>query len=172
MNFWGEWATLPHIYTYMFARTTKTFTQLHPFSADRVFELLCPEEEAKWLQHWQHEMIYSESGQVEQHAIFTTPHHGDNDTVWYTVRHYPKERYVEFVRVTPGDFVAHIELRVVSTGPETSETLVSYSFTPLTTDGREKLEELVLPSFTEQMKGWEAAINHYLQTGSMLQSED
>lgn len=115
-------------------------------------------------------MIHSESGRVEPHAIFTTPHHGQEDTVWYTVRHYPKERYVEFVRVTPGEMVAHIELRVVGNGSGKSQTLVSYTFTPLTDAGAEHLQGVVLPHFDEQMQGWEEAINHFLTTGNKLVS--
>ncbi|HAA20020.1 MAG TPA: hypothetical protein DCP28_15100 [Cytophagales bacterium] len=154
----------------LYTRIQKTYTQSHPHPADRVFPLLCPEEETKWLDHWSYQMIFSESGGAEPHAIFTTPHHGEDDTVWYTVRHYPKERYVEFVRVTPGEMVAHIELRVVGQDDKSSQTLVSYTFTPLTDKGVERLQVEVLPQFEENMVGGEEAINYYLTTGNKLVS--
>lgn len=152
----------------VFSKYQKSYVQQHPFPADEVFRLLCPEEETKWLQNWEYKMIYSESGGLETDAIFTTPHHGEQETIWYTVRHYPKERYVEFVRVTPEVAVAHIELRVAQLAPQKSQTLVSYTFTPLSTVGDSILKENILPSFNSNMKQWETSINYYLEHGGML----
>ena len=60
------------------------------------YPLLCPVREADWFDGWQYNMIYSESGLVEEGAVFTTPHEGEEDTVWIVKKHDPKKHEVAF----------------------------------------------------------------------------
>jgi hypothetical protein len=39
--------------------------------------------EAEWLDGWQYAMIYSDSGRIEEGAVFSTPHDGEEDTMNY-----------------------------------------------------------------------------------------
>ena len=153
----------------VFTTVQKSYTQVHPYPASNVFGLLDPEAETKWLEHWSYTPIQrKEEGALSQHDIFTTPHHGEDETLWYTVRHYPKERFVEFIRFTPKAYVVHIELRVVSLAAEESQTLVSYNFTPVSDEGEQTLKGEILPLFDQHMQKWEAAINYYLCHGRPL----
>ncbi|MFQ5415698.1 MAG: hypothetical protein ACE5FL_01495 [Myxococcota bacterium] len=73
---------------------------------DRVFPLACPDEEYKWIDEWTCDLVYSESGKVEDGCIFTekrsVPMLHDSDdgaTTWYTVLHDPDGFRVHFVLV-------------------------------------------------------------------------
>ena len=81
-------------------RTTKTYRQTINATPEKVFPLLCPIREAEWLDGWQYAMIYSESGLIEDGAVFSTPHAGEADTVWIVTKHDPRKREIEFARFT------------------------------------------------------------------------
>lgn len=79
-----------------------------------VFPLLCPVREAEWLDGWRYTMIYSQSGLVEEGAVFRTPHEGEPDTVWVVTHHDPVHRRVEFTRFTHQSRVCVLKIGVGS----------------------------------------------------------
>jgi len=62
-------------------RTTRTYRQTINAIPEKVFPLLCPAREAEWLDGWQYAMIYSDSGLIEEGAVFSTPHEGEENAV-------------------------------------------------------------------------------------------
>lgn len=73
-------------------RVTRSYRQTIFTTPEKVFSLLCPVREADWLDGWQYNMIYSESGLVEKGAVFSTPHHDNTETVWM-VTNYDSENF-------------------------------------------------------------------------------
>ena len=113
-------------------------------------------------------MIQSESGLIEKDCVFSTPHHGAPETVWY-VTQYDRDNYtIEFLRVTPEENTVRINIRLESAGDQTTKTFISYRYTALNAAQSNFISTALETSFTESMAWWEKAINHYLQTGKML----
>ena len=72
-------------------KITREYRQTINATPEKVFPLLCPVREADWLDGWQYSMIYSESGLVEEGAVFSTPCEGEEDTVWIVTKHDPQK---------------------------------------------------------------------------------
>lgn len=134
-----------------------------------VFPLLCPVKEAQWLDGFEYQMVYSESGVAEPGCVFTTGHPGEPDTVWTIVRHDPDEGVVGFLRVTPGWLVTELQVRLADIPGNRCTADITYTYTVLgpqgdaALDGRHSEE-----GFVQMARHWERSLNHYLTTGQML----
>lgn len=151
----------------------KTFHHLQHNTAppEKVFPLLCPVREYDWLDGWQAKIIHSESGLVEENCVFTTPHHGEMETVWHVTKHDPENFEVAFVRVTPGENVVRIQIKLVPEGDAATQSRISYQYTALNEAQNEHIRENLPAEFAESMNWWERALNHYLDTGEMLKKD-
>lgn len=149
-------------------RITKTYRQITLATPDKVFPLLCPVLEKEWIDGWEYEMIYSISGVAEKGCIFQTPSPGNVRTTWYTTRYEPEQFSIEFVRVTPGEMVVRIYIKLIDNHNGTTAADISYEYTSLSATGNRWIEDESGPAFIANMTYWENAINHYLQTGAKL----
>jgi len=149
-------------------QVSKTYQQINLAAPKEVFPLLCPVREKDWLEGWDYTMIHSESGLIEEGCVFSTPHHGQHDTIWY-VTVYDKINFeIEFVRVTPEEEVVRINIRLNGREDGTTTSRISYEYTALNEQKNKWLKTKFEDSFRESMIWWEKAINHYLRTGEML----
>ena len=55
-------------------------------SPSQIFPLLCPVREYDWLEGWDCDMIYSESGFAENNNVFTTGFLGQGKEIWVVTR--------------------------------------------------------------------------------------
>ncbi|GET34698.1 hypothetical protein PbJCM13498_35610 [Prolixibacter bellariivorans] len=149
-------------------QVSRTYQQLNLAAPEAVFPLLCPVREKDWLDGWDYTMIHSVSGLIEEGCIFSTPHHGQQDTIWY-VTVYDKINFkIEFVRVTPEEEVVRINIRLNGREDGTTTSRISYEYTALNEQKNKWLKTKFEDRFRESMIWWEKAINHYLRTGEML----
>ena len=147
---------------------TLNYTQLNTGKINEVFPLLCPVREKDWLDGWDFQMIYSQSGLAEKDCVFTTPHHGKYDTVWHITQYDQSNRKIEFLRVTPSENVVRINIELEESGTQQTSTKISYQYTSLSEEVNRFIEADLEISFLKSMVWWEKAINHYLKTGEML----
>jgi hypothetical protein len=147
---------------------TLKYAQINNGSIQTVFPLLCPVREKDWLDGWNYTMIKSDSGLIERGCVFTTPHHGDNDTVWYVTQHDCENYMIEFVRVTPNENVVKINIRLESIDTITTKTYIEYQYTGLNDGQNSFIDSGLEESFHQSMLWWEKAINHYLSSRTML----
>jgi hypothetical protein len=69
----------------------------------------------------------------------------------------------------PGLRTAKLDIAVKAAGPNRSTVAITYVHTGLTESGNRYIAESIDEAhFTEAMVDWEAAMNHYLRTGTML----
>ena len=155
-----------------FKKATKFYRQLNDGTPADVFPLLCPVRESDWLEGWEYEMIYSESGLIEKDCVFTTPHHGDLPTVWQVTQHDPEKKCIEFVRVTPGRNIVKINIQLSEAPDQKTYSDISYQYTALTATENDLIENKLDADFLDSMEWWEKAINYYLRTREMLKKED
>lgn len=149
-------------------RATKKYLQTIHALPEKVFSLLCPVREAEWLDGWQYNMIYSESGLVEKGAVFSTPREGEPETVWVVTKHDPANREVEFTRITHQSRTCVLKIVVRIKDKNSSYVDISYTYTGISQSGNDFIDELTEEIFCEDMKFWEDSVNYFLKTGKQL----
>ncbi len=149
-------------------RVTRTYCQTINAAPARVFPLLCPVREAEWLDGWQYTMIYSESGLIEEGAVFSTPHPGEADTVWIVTRHDPRRREIEFTRFTPASRVCVLRVGVRAKDEDKSFVDISYTYTATAPAGNAFIQDFTEDAFLGAVEFWEKSVNYYLETGKKL----
>jgi hypothetical protein len=150
-------------------RVTRTYRQTIHAAPEIIFPLLCPERETDWLDGWQYEMIYSESGLVEAGAVFSTPQDGEADTVWVVSKHDVNTYQVEFVRFTHDSRTCVLKIAIQAINANRSYVDIAYTYTSLTPLGNMFMEQFTQAEFLQAVTFWEASMNHYLKTGQKLQ---
>jgi hypothetical protein len=147
------------------------YIQINDGTPEEVFPLLCPVREKDWLDGWEYKMIYSKSGLIEKDCVFSTPHHGEFDTIWYVSQYNPKDFKIEFLRVTPIENVVKINISLSLTANQKTKANIIYQYTGLNDEQNNFIENGLEEQFNENMKWWEKAINHYLKSGNKLFEE-
>jgi hypothetical protein len=150
---------------------TQSYTQINNGNIEQVFPLLCPVREKDWLDGWDYKMIHSKSGLIEKDCVFTTPNKGKLETIWQ-VTQYDKLNYkIEFLRLTPTENVVKINIRLEKISEQQTKAMIDYQYTALNEEQNKFIKTELKQSFTDSMKWWEKAINHYLKTGKMLKKD-
>lgn len=151
-------------------RVRHSYTQSINATPEQVFPLLCPTRELDWAPGWSVDWVISTSGLAEQECMFQTPPAAgtENASIWIISRHEPEDFQVEMYKVTPGLTVGKLEISLTASGATGTSARVSYEFTSLGTDGDAFLATFTTEWYENFMRGWEAAMNHYLKTGELL----
>lgn len=149
-------------------RITRAYRQTINTSPEKVFPLLCPVREAEWLDGWQYNMIFSESGLVEEGAIFSTPLKGEENTIWIVTKHDRKTHTVEFTRFTHNSRTCILRIAVNSKEENSSYVDVSYTYTGITLAGNDFIDTFSESVFLEAVIFWEKSMNYFLETGGRL----
>lgn len=144
------------------------YVQTNHGPIEEVFPLLCPVREADWLDGWTYRMIHSQSGFIEKDCVFTTPHHGEMETVWQVTQYDTSNFTIEFLRVTPMENVVRIGIQLEPMANQQTRALIDYQYTALNEEQNRFIESELENTFQESMLWWEKAINYYLETGEML----
>jgi hypothetical protein len=147
---------------------TKEYCQTIYISPEKVFPLLCPVREAEWLDGWRYSMIYSQSGLVEEGAVFSTPREGEPETVWIVTNHDPLKHQIQFTRFTHQSRICVLNIGVRSRDESSSYVDIAYTYTGLSPEGNQFIDELTDDAFIADMKHWEDSLNHFLKTGEQL----
>ena len=89
-----------------------------PAAPERVFPLLCPVLEYRWIPTWRCELLHSESGVAEQDCVFRTDFPGAGPMTWVVTRYQPA-KHIEFCCFVAEHFVMRLKLTLV---PESGGT--------------------------------------------------
>ena len=152
-------------------RVTRQYVQTIGAEPSVVHALICPVKEAEWLDGWDYDLIYSQSGVAEYGCVFTSQNEGEQ-SIWLITKRDDVTRETEFARVTPGFRVALVAVRIAEGGHQTSRVHISYTITALSEAGNAFVDNFSQENFVEDMQFWEATMNHYLQTGKALPQSD
>ena len=153
-------------------RVTRFFCQTIHAAADKVHALICPVREAEWLDGWQYDMIYSETGLIEEGCVFTSPNEGEADTIWLVTKRDDDNYQTEFTRITPGSRIARLIIGVRPDGDQRAKVDITYVFTALNEAGNRFVDRFSEENFAKDMRFWEASMNHYLKTGETLRNQN
>ena len=144
------------------------YKQTNHAPPEKVFPLLCPVREKDWLDGWEYKMIHSNSGIAEEGCVFSTPHHGEAETIWIVTKYNPVDFEIAFARLTPGESVVRISIKLVAFDTNYTNAFIEYEYTSLSAEQSNYLENKVEKDFKDSMLWWEKAINYYLKTGELL----
>jgi hypothetical protein len=148
-------------------RVKHAYTQSVSGTPEQVFPLLCPVREHDWAPGWSTDWVMSASGLAERECMFQTPPKADakNASLWIITRHEPEAYKVEMYKVTPDHTVGKLAIALTPQGTTETSARISYEITSLGPDGDAFLDDFTDEWYENFMRGWEAAINHYLKTG-------
>ncbi|MEO1257793.1 MAG: hypothetical protein AAFZ15_03320, partial [Bacteroidota bacterium] len=130
---------------------TFRYTQINYGSMNEIFPLLCPVRETDWLDGWTYQMIYSKSGLIEKNCVFSTPHHGELETIWHVTQHDEINHRVEFLRVTPKENVVRINIRLEKINDEQTRVFIDYQYTALNESQNNFIKTELQNIFNESM---------------------
>ena len=159
-------------------RVVREHVQTSVATPERVFPLLCPVREADWVPGWRYGMVYSQSGVAELGCVFTTPNDegsraGSDDAcsedTWVVTEYQPPRR-IGFVWLRPELVAARLCFELEPVGGKT-RLHARYEYTGLSAEGNSAVEGYTAAWFETKMGRFEAALNHYLETGTMIQGK-
>lgn len=153
-------------------RVTRNYIQTINAEPSKVHALICPVKEAEWLDGWDYDLIFSQSGFAEAGCVFISRTEGEKETIWLITKRDDQNYETEFARITPESRIAYLTVRIEDGGHHTSRMHIAYTFTALTEDGNQFIENFTEKNFVQDMKFWEATLNHYLETGRPLPRSD
>jgi len=135
---------------------------------DKVFPLLCPNREYEWIETWQCDLIYSDSGFGELDCIFRTAFPGDGEEIWITDR-MELNKIIQFIRVSNHRAIRY-SINLFDNGDGTTTARWEQVVTALNKEGIQYVESCSIPEFEKRIKGLERMLNHYLNTGEMYRT--
>ena len=148
---------------------TATISLHGPF--DQVFPLFGPIREKEWADGWDPQILVLESDNIEKHMVFQThPHIEDEQDMYtWTVSTYDPDRgQIEYTIFTKTRlWWINIDCRPLE-GGSACEASVTYTYVGLDERGNERNRKALAAMYKHDLKDWEHAINHYLETGSLL----
>ncbi|WP_283407570.1 hypothetical protein [Anoxynatronum buryatiense] len=149
----------------------RTYRQTLEGTREEIFPLLCPVREKEWLQGWDYEMMYSESGFAEKGCVFET----NNDYGsyrWVVTEHDQECHRIQFVKMQAKDICVIIDIRLTVKSEKWTFCDIQYTFVPLNCEAAEQIyRENTEEVFNGHMKKWEKSLNHYLKHAEMLLEE-
>ena len=134
----------------------------------QVFPLFGPWDERKWVHGWHPIPIYPADELFEEGVTFKTEGKNEDEPFYYwrLVRLDRDHHRVQYV-VTTANRQWSIDVSCLSIG-DTVEVEVTYAFTPFNEKGAEYNQKALDDMYANDMKDWEKAVNHYLETGQTL----
>ncbi|MCP5070202.1 MAG: hypothetical protein GY946_26845 [bacterium] len=142
-------------------------------SPERIFPLLCPIEEYKWIDGWDCELVYSESGVVEDRCIFREElsarlFGSAAPATWIVTLDDPEQFRRHFV-ILNDELVRKAEVSIADSGNGTSTVRWTAIATTLNQKGNEGLPDLEAKlQLMLNMLG--SSLRHYCESGKMLRS--
>lgn len=150
----------------------KEITYSHRFTApaepERVFPLLCPVLEYRWIPHWRCEMLHSVSGVAEEDCVFRTDFPDVGSMTWIVSRYEPPTR-IEFSCVAPERCVMRLKIALAADGAGTRLTWTR-RFLSLGPDGDAWLDTQSEAGEKNRMDSLTGMLDHFLRTGAMLRT--
>jgi len=149
-------------------RTIKNYVQNLNAAPDKIFPLLCPIMEYKWIQPWKCEMIFSQSGYAEDNCVFRTDFPDDIEPENWIVSQYEKDKTIQFIRFN-NSIVIRYNITLVDNGDSTTDAVIEQIITGLNEKGNKYIDSYKDELYIEEVSTLERMLNHYLNTGKMLE---
>jgi hypothetical protein len=127
-----------------------------------VFPLLCPVREYEWLDGWECEMVYTQSGVAEWGCIFKTCF-GDVPETWHVNVYEPPQR-IEYLVFAPDTLITRLTIELTGTGRGRTQLRWRRLFTSFSPAGQARADAWT----SERERELGTRLEHFLKTGQML----
>ncbi|MEZ4885659.1 MAG: hypothetical protein R3E32_13080 [Chitinophagales bacterium] len=152
-------------------RITQTETIYLHALPDIVFPLFGPFEEKKWAHNWNPEMVYCETGDLEENMVFKTYSFKNVKTTFLWIVSYlnlESKQVVYTVSSKNRVWTIHVHCKVMETDPTKTAAEVTYTYIGLNKKGNKRGQKALDAKYQYKLKDWEESINYYLETGERL----
>jgi len=139
-------------------------------AASEVFPLLCPVRERDWLDGWESEILFSESGVAENNCIFRSHISGRGEELWVVSRYDPENFAIEFTTFDHVGTVMKLDIRVEDHGNRSSTVRFKHTLTGLNEKGNQFLEQYSDSKYRQMMSFLGKSLDHYCRTGRMFKT--
>ncbi len=132
---------------------------------DIVFPLFTPEEESKWVEGWEPDIILSQPEHTG--TIFSTRHANMPELLWVLSRYDVQHHIIQYVRFAPGHHVGMLDLAA----KENTQIQIMYTLTSLSDAGAQYIrDEFSEEAYLHRMHHWHHGITRYLKVMQLLRS--
>lgn len=138
---------------------------------DQVFPLFGPIREKDWAVGWDPVILHSDAENIAEHMVFQTPAHQEDEEgpyTWTVSKFIPHEGLIEYT------IFADVRLWWITIlcdqeadSPHCKAT-ITYTFIGFNETGNARNAQALAAMYKHHLKDWEHAINHYLETGTLL----
>ena len=142
---------------------------------DECFALACPVEELKWINNFQFDMIYSDSGRNEINCIFREDMSGvfvmnvpGLSTYWQTTQYDPAGHRFHALLMYGGRATGKFEWEVKDDGDGICTATWNLTYTALNEEGNDIADESLKDRMSMQLDFLAKSAKHYLEIGEML----
>ena len=146
-------------------RKRQCFSGTWETTVEELFPLFCPAREADWIPGWDCELIYTDSGYVEEDCIFRTDEANPVGAGLWMFTGFEANRYVDFVRIR-GDIVTHARITVTNNDDGTVTAAWDMVSTGLTAKGNEQIDKM--PEQDAHFSAFIKMIGYYLKEGKTI----
>ncbi len=137
---------------------------------EQVFPLLCPVLEYDWLEHWDAEIVYTESGVAELDCIFKTFFNPGETEVWSVTR-YEKNRCIEFI-IMDTNHVVRYTITLQDNQNGTCDGNWAQVITALTPKEEKSMESFTQAVYDKRIMDISMRLNYYLENGTMYREDE
>jgi hypothetical protein len=169
-----EKMTYPEIRASRVNRVMASHNEIIKGSPGKIFALLCPVQEYKWIDKWDCEIIYSDSGGVENNCIFIEDKTGpvlfesDIPTYW-TVSYYDQTNYnVQFVLMSDNIAITKINVEIKDIGADKSSASLVIIITAMCEEANNKIHKSTQNKANMYLTVLGKSLKHYCESGEML----
>ena len=147
----------------MFSARTSTFVGelTAPAAVDAVFPLFSPEGERRWVPGWDPEVLHPREDDWREGQLFRT-HEETGEAVWIITRLDRSQHRVEYHRVEPGRYVAHITVHCKELPDRRTRVSTAYSFVGLSEIGNRDIASMTQDAYNAKMSRWSEWIHRHL----------
>jgi len=142
---------------------------------DACFALACPVEELKWINNWQFDMIYSDSGRNEINCIFREDMSAafvlnvpGLSTYWQTTLYDAAEHRFHALLMYGDKATGKFEWEVKDDGDGICSAIWNLTYTALNQEGNDIADESLKDRMSLMLDFLAKSGKHYLETGEML----
>jgi len=133
------------------------------FSVDAPFEQVVPlfgaQEERKWAEHWDPQIVYPASAHDQQGMVFKVAH-GHNSAVWINTAFDLAAGHIQYAYVLSDAMATLIDIHAAPQGPGKTGVTVVYERTALVAEANEHVQHFA-KNDANGGKEWGDAINAY-----------
>ena len=136
-----------------------------------VFALFSPQGERQWVPGWDPEFVHPSVSFWGAGQVFRTREES-GEAVWVIAALEDDEHQVEYYRVEPARYVAHITVRCRETAAGRTRVTTSYSFTGLSEAGNRIIAAMTPAEYEAKMARWQGWIERLRRGGGERSERD